>query len=102
MPVTSQWIPFDSLHDFTMINQLIHEQRRFYKGLRFNLIANKPYANIILSDTEPPVAMWIIPADKDDDYREEINSMVSQSHMSNWIWPLDQQMPEIPAVNVAG
>jgi len=35
MPVTSTWIPFETIHDKALIETLTEQQRRFTKGLRY-------------------------------------------------------------------
>jgi len=98
MPVTSTWIPFETIHDKALIETLTEQQRRFTKGLRYNLPRQKPLASIVLSDTSPqPTACYILPADISEEYQIALSQLQSGSHMATWIWASDDyQIPELP------
>lgn len=53
MPVTEQWLPYESATDRALIEQCVEAQRHFVKGMRMNLSPSDPIASIILTDTKP-------------------------------------------------
>lgn len=51
MPVTEQWLPFETLDEQGLIAKAVSENRRFVKGLRLNLGTEVPIASMALTDT---------------------------------------------------
>lgn len=100
MPVTSNWIPFETISDKAVIDALTEAKRKFTKGLRYNLQTSKAMASIVISDTTPPTAMYIIPTDADDAYNEAVDTLMAESPLVPWRW--DTIEYEIPAFPPAG
>ncbi|MYM53395.1 DUF1173 family protein, partial [Pseudomonas aeruginosa] len=53
MSVTENWIPFESTFDQMVIDAMSRANRRFMKGMRYNLPSNRPLACLVASDTLP-------------------------------------------------
>lgn len=51
MPVTAEWLPFESFDERALIAKAVNERRHFVKGLRLNLGADVPIASLSLTDT---------------------------------------------------
>jgi hypothetical protein len=51
MPVTAEWLPYESSDERYLIAKAVAEKRRFVKGLRVNLDADTPIASLVLKDT---------------------------------------------------
>jgi hypothetical protein len=99
MPVTENWIPFDSTYEQSVLTRLASENRRYIKGLRYNLPTKRPLACAILSDTEHPVAIYVVPAGADESYVRDVNEMVEHSKMESLIWRAgDESFPNLPPV----
>lgn len=98
MIVTDNWIPFESMLDKSLIDTLVVGNRRFVKGLRYNLQHNRPLATVVLSDTQPnPVAMYLVPPDTDDEFTSALDDLIDTSKLESWVWkPAEEAMPPIP------
>ncbi|OWY41157.1 hypothetical protein CEK28_00040 [Xenophilus sp. AP218F] len=99
MVTNENWIPFEHLYDKTLIDGLITSNRRFIKGLRYNLPSGRPLASMILTDTRPAaVAMYIVPPDVANEYRQVVNELLDESQLSAWVWITENgSMPPLPA-----
>lgn len=96
--VDSAWIPFESLYEYQLLEALGSAERRFLKGLRYNLAGNKPLACAILLDTgDSSTAMYVVPQDAEGDYEEAAKKLTEQSNMKTWFWYAGTAaMPELP------
>ena len=98
MTVNNNWIPFETIYDKALLDLLTEQNRRFTKGLRYNLPAAKPLASVVLSDTEPqPTAMYILPPQPDEEYFPALERLQSDSKLSPWTWnSIEFQIPDLP------
>ena len=99
MVVNENWIPFESLHEQRLLERLAHRKRRIVKGLRFNLSREQPIVSVTLPEQRPgPVAMYIVQAQADEDYRKGLAEMIeARPEMTPWIWCVaDGEMPRLP------
>ena len=51
MPVTGEWLPYESSDEQYLIAKAVAEKRRFVKGMRVNLDVDTPIASLVLKDT---------------------------------------------------
>lgn len=95
---TEKWIPVEHLHDMQLLAALIDSGRRFSKGLRYNLASSRPLASVVLSDTAPlPFALYAIPPDVSDEYRQAIGVLTANSELPQWVWMAGEaSMPSLP------
>ncbi|MDN4572001.1 hypothetical protein DBB29_00700 [Pandoraea cepalis] len=90
------WIPYETTDEKELLNAL--NGRRYVKGLRYNLPSTKPLASVVLADTEPPTALYIIPSDVDEAFTEELETLQQESNVASWNWaPANEPMPPLPA-----
>jgi hypothetical protein len=96
MNVNQNWIPFESIHEYELLEVLQEKERRFTKGLRYNMPKNKPIATAALSDTsDTATAIYIIPPGAEDDYIYEINVLASDSNLNSMVWDVcEQPLPD--------
>ena len=99
MVTSENWIPFDDLHQKTLIDMLTHQHRRFRKCLRYNMASGRPLATVVLTDTQPkPVAMYLIEAGASPDCKAAIEDLAANSAIPHWLWRVgDEPMPPLPA-----
>lgn len=99
MPVTENWIPFETNYDKLLIDKMTGADRRFVKGLRYNLASDRPLACMVASDTGPmPTAMYISTANGADSYHQALETLMTGSAMRSWIWRANEgEMPALPA-----
>lgn len=57
------WLPVESTPDKMLLEQLVSQQRRFEKCLRYNLPSEHVLASAVLTDTPNPVALHVLGAD---------------------------------------
>jgi hypothetical protein len=100
MNVNQQWIPFESINDFTLINHLQTSNRRFIRSLRYNLKSNQLIAIATLTDTgDIPTALYITDETNEDDFIKATESLHETHQMNTWAWKLGGgAMPPLPVI----
>ncbi|WP_176329076.1 DUF1173 domain-containing protein [Burkholderia vietnamiensis] len=89
------WIPFETTDEKELIDALA--ARRFVKSLRYNMPTTKPIASAVLSDTETPVAMYIVPANATEEFETEFVALQDESQLDSWTWNIAEgPMPDLP------
>jgi hypothetical protein len=92
MAVDSHWIPFDSPEEREVISIAIDSDRRFIKGLRYNLPGTAVMANLLFSDTgETSTALYIVPAGVGDDYYTELESATKDSGFKSIVYDVNEE-----------
>lgn len=99
MPVDVNWIPFENILEKTLLEALYAQEKRFVKGLRFNMKKTKPLASAVLSETTGgPTALYIVKPGASEEYTDALNKIVKDSELQSWVWNVDDGvMPEIPS-----
>jgi hypothetical protein len=98
-----RWIPYEHVYDKTLLDALIHADRRFLKGLRYNLPSTKPLATVILSDTKPAAtALYVIAPGSPEGYAAEVQALAAESELASWIWDAAAGSPMPPLPPPAG
>lgn len=99
MNVNEHWLPFESLFEWELLDALHRSQRRFTKGLRYNLPSTKPLASVVLQDTgEVSAALFVVPQDAEGEYDVAIEELTQQSNLQAWKWRAgSDSMPKLPA-----
>jgi hypothetical protein len=98
--VNAGWIPFETVHEHQLLRALA--ERRYSKGLRYNMPRSKPLASAVLQDTETPAALYVVEADADDKERQALDTLTQASDMATWYWDCRSGgMPQLPAVRGA-
>lgn len=87
------WIPYESVDELMLLTELGKQRRKFTKGLRYNLPSSAPLATVVLSDTENPVAMYIMPYGATDQYTKEIGQLIEESALQSWKWETADPIP---------
>nr|WP_317623802.1 DUF1173 family protein [Acidovorax sp. SUPP3334]BDH38368.1 DUF1173 domain-containing protein [Acidovorax sp. SUPP3334] len=98
MNVNDQWLPFESLFEWELLDSLQGAHRRFTKGLRYNLPSSKPLASVVLQDTgNASTALFMVPQDAEGEYETAVAELAEQSLMETWIWRAGAEaMPPLP------
>lgn len=98
MCVTENWIPFESTFEKMALDALTQQNRRFMKGMRYNLPSTRPLACAVASDTEPePTAMYVVPPGASEDYAAAVEDLIAESKLPSWKWEAgDAPMPPLP------
>ncbi|KAJ8136231.1 hypothetical protein OY671_010556, partial [Metschnikowia pulcherrima] len=51
MPVSREWLPYESVEDSASVTKAVSDRRRFVKGSRYNLVSGTPIASSTSTDT---------------------------------------------------
>lgn len=104
MNVNSQWIPFESAFELELLERMHSTERKFSKGLRYNLGSDKPLACAVIQDTgDLPVAMFVVPQELMTQYDSTLESVVEEGRLTVWRWNAGvEALPELPARDVSG
>lgn len=89
MLVDDHWLPVRSVENGELINRAVGEHRRFTVGLRYNLAAPTPIADLTLTDTDPVTAVYS--ASGDDQimaaFEEELHASGADLHRWDYLNP---------------
>jgi hypothetical protein len=98
--VTENWIPFESTFDQMVIDAMSRANRRFMKGMRYNLPSSRPLACLVASDTAPePTAMYVLPPGATEEYAAALTELMDESKLAHWLWRAGEaDMPALPAL----
>lgn len=72
MVVDEGWIPVKNLNDVSMFTRLASEERAFIKGLRFNAQEQERFADVLLTDTDKPTAVYLMQGTEPPEEAEEL------------------------------
>jgi hypothetical protein len=98
MNVNEHWIPFETLFEWELLDALHSSQRRFTKGLRYNLPSTKPLACAVLQDTgDVSTAVYVVSQGLEGEYDAAIAELSEQSKLAGWQWRAGTEpMGELP------
>lgn len=98
MVVSDNWIPYESVHEKTLVDALSRLREPSVKGLRYNLPADQPIANALLQHRARPVGLYIVPFNADASFEAELGELIaSRPEMESWVWKTgDGPMPALP------
>ncbi len=87
MPVTREWLPYESLDERSLLAKAVGEMRAFVKGLRYNLQESKPIASITLQDTgAQATAIHLARNMPDPAYDEEVAELMRTPGLAHAVW----------------
>lgn len=94
MPVTEQWLPFETLDDQALIAKAVSDGRRFVKGLRLNLGSDVPIASMALTDTGgTATAVFLEQHHVDADYDKALTALMASPGVEHATWAPGQTLP---------
>jgi hypothetical protein len=109
MPVTDEWIPFESLNELALVTTCISERRHFVKGMRMNLANHVPIASVILTDTKPLATAVYLKVDAPSgDHTAILEQHMAQTGVDHCVYGMRRERGEkasalpSPAWNAAG
>ena len=92
MPVTKQWIPYETGDEMVLVNQAVREERRFVKGLRVNLDRSVPIASMVLKDMgERPTAVHI--HDTELEVGDALKALLANDRVDHYLWSEGGDLP---------
>lgn len=94
LPMTPQWMPYETLDERALIEKAVAEDRRFVKGLRFNLDLDKPIASLTLVDTGPQAtAVYLARNLPDPSYDEAMAVLHQTAGVRHVVWRPGDKLP---------
>lgn len=96
MPVTAQWLPYETRDERSLIAKAVTAQRRFVKGLRFNLASEKPIASIALKDTGPEATAVYLARNLPDPAQDEaLGLLLKTPGVHHQVWRPGETLPAV-------
>ncbi len=106
MPVSKNWIPFDSMYELMIVEKLTAEGRGFLKPLRFDADEDVVFPDFVLRDTGDDTPLEVFGrSDEAYEVRKEIKTAYYQQEFGTgnwWCWnaaadPQGADIPPLPA-----
>lgn len=95
MPVSHEWLPFESLDEHALLAKAVQERRRFVKGLRLNLGTEVPIASLSLTDTGAlATAVFLESNQLDAAYDEALAALMRTPGVEHATWSPGRSLPE--------
>lgn len=96
VPLNKDWLPFESLEEKELLDTLAMQNRSFIKCLRYNLSKKTPIANVLLTDTDPPTAFYLVNDETEKTYVDEAEELIKSSEFKSLLVNIDRETIEIP------
>lgn len=74
MVTTPNWIPFETIFDKTLIDSLMASRRSFRKSLRYNMSKAKPLATLVITDTDPATACYVVAPGATPEHHQDLTT----------------------------
>lgn len=102
MLVSEHWIPVEGAHEIELVQELVEQQRRFFKPLRYDARSSAGFPNALLTDAgAESVALHVVSAFADEKDRAAKIQAINRLVQPVWTWWTDQPMPTFPVVGGA-
>jgi hypothetical protein len=96
--LSSTWIPLDHPYERMLIDELVRQERRFLKPLRFESRRGAAFPNAVLLDTgDAPTPLDIETPFMSDRDRVAKQHALSKRGATGWVWRM-QAEPEPPSL----
>ena len=96
MLVTANWIPFETIRDYQLIQALTESRRAFLKSQRFTLGQDTPIACAVLTDLESPVPLFVADPAADANAVAALREVAAEGTYPAWLWLDEDVMPDLP------
>ena len=95
MPVTREWLPYENTTERELLRVAVTGRRSFVKGMRVDLEASRPIANITLTDTAPQaVAVHLAADDEADTAQASLVAFLATAGVDHCSWLPGMPLPE--------
>lgn len=96
--LNKHWIPYETNYEYQLLEKLHSENRRYLKGLRYNLNSSKGLASAVLIDTgSESTALFIKTQENAEDTEAIAERMANDKSMKVWIWNSSEAIPALPS-----
>ena len=97
MLVDKNWLPFEHMQEAELLKVAVAQKRRFAKQLRYNLPASAVISSIVLNDSVPACALFVVPPAAGAEEVGQFKTLVEETEFPTWLWSAETPMPELPA-----
>ena len=95
MPVTREWLPYENTTERELLRVAVTERRSFVKGMRVDLKASRPIANITLTDTAPQaIAVHLAIDDETEAAEVAYATLLATAGVDHCSWRPGMPLPE--------
>ena len=85
MPVTKEWMPYESIEESLLIAKAVRDNRRFVKGMRVNLDRTVQIASMVLKDTgDRATAVYL--HDPKEEASEALRHLMASEAVDHLCW----------------
>lgn len=100
MPVTREWLPYENLPERELLRSAVAAHRKFVKGLRVDLDADRTIASITLTDTKPTAIAVHIAGDTENEIENDaLASFLATGGVEHFAWRPGATLPAEGAGN---
>ncbi len=96
MLVTANWVPFEHMREYQLLNALAEEKRGYLKSLRFNLDAETAIASVVLTDLSRPVALFTASPSAQAGELAALHEAAGEGTYPAWLWLEEDGLPALP------
>jgi len=95
MPVTAEWLPYESIDEQALVRHAIEHRRHFVKGMRVDLDLGNPIANIMLTDTAPlATAVYLHGASPEQATDPALERLMAVRGVEHTLWAPGRSLPD--------
>lgn len=98
--LSSTWIPLDQPNEQLLVDELVRQQRRFLKPLRFDSRQGPTFPNAVLLDTgDAETPLDILSPFMSETDRSMKTVAIARRRPPGWVWDIsrDAELPALPA-----
>lgn len=94
MPVTEEWLPYETLDERRLVEKAVSKRRHFVKGMRVNLASDVPIASVSFTDTgRLATAVYLPPNRVDPAYDEALAALMKTPGIEHLVWRPGEDLP---------
>jgi len=91
MLLDRNWLPFENIEELELNERLVTEERHFIKGLRYNLGGSDVIASAVITDTDEPTAVYLIPVGAEESHYNALETVIDESEFQSCVWDLNEE-----------
>lgn len=96
MLVDKNWLPFEHMQEAELLKAAVSQKRHFTKQLRYNLPTSAVISSIVLNDSDPACALFVLPPAAGAEEAAQFKALVEETEFPTWLWNTEAVMPALP------
>lgn len=95
MTVNENWLPFDSMDELDLVDNLTSTGKHFLKGMRYNMAAGDVIASaLVIDENHQTEAIYLVPDGADEAYYDQLDSIIELSEIKAKVIDHNENQPE--------